>query len=250
MGVAIAIGLMMLTDAVVGVVLLRLAARTHKRPELLMGLGLFCLGPVSQLSNVLSGVGRLPIEDVSLPIYAFAAGGSALGIGCIFLFVQTVFRPDAGWARSFTWLSLASLAASAAWNVHRVGSSAPGTPSEQVLFWPGLIVLAFFTLSFGWAAVEAGLYHQRAARQARIGLLEPVVVNRFLLWTLASASASLLGVFLMAVHLRGAMVGLDLIPSVVIGVVSVVTGAGMYLAFVPPQAYLSWVQGRALPGRA
>jgi hypothetical protein len=250
MGVAIAIGLMILTDAVVGGSLLRLAARTRKAPELLMGLGLFCLGPVSQLFNVLSGTGRRAVEDVSLPAHGIACVASAVGMACIFLFVRTVFRPDQRWARIFSGLSIATLAASAIWNIWNVAASPAGTPSAQVVRDPGTPILALFAASFGWAALEAGLYYLRATRQARIGLLEPVVVNRFLLWTVSSASASLLGVFLLVAHLRGAMVGLELIPSVAICVVSLVTGIGMYLAFVPPQAYLSWLRSRALPARA
>jgi hypothetical protein len=250
MGVAIAMGLMILTNAVVGGSLLRMAARTRKRPELLMGLGLFTLGPVSQLFSLMSGTGRLPVEDVSLPLHAIAVAGSAFGMACIFLFVRNVFRPGERWALGLTGLAIALLLCNGAWTLVAVATASAGTPSAQAQSVPGAIVLALFTAAFGWAALEAGLYHARARRQARIGLLEPVVVNRFLLWTVSSASAFVLGAFLLVTHLSGQTISLALVPSVAICVVSIVTGTGMYLAFLPPGAYLAWIQRRTSAAQA
>lgn len=245
MGVAIAMGLMVLANAVIGGSLLLLAARTRRKPELLIGLGLFCLGPISQLFSVLSGSTQRAVEDVSFPLHVVASTGSAVGMGCIFLFVRHVFRPKERWAAALTGLALATLAGALAWTLWAVATSPPGTPSAQALQAPGGLVLVLFTASFGWAALEAGIYHRRAVKQARVGLLEPVVVNRFLLWALASGSAFLLGAFLLVVHRSGEVIGLSLVPSVAICVVSLVTGTGMYLAFMPPRAYLAWVKGRA-----
>jgi hypothetical protein len=250
MAVAIAVALMILTNAVVGGSLLRVAARTRKRPELLMGLGLVFLGPVSQLFSLLSGAGRLRVEEVSLPLSGMAVAGSAIGMACIFLFVRTVFRSREAWALGLTGLAIATLLGNGVWNVWLLATGPIGMPSAQVLRGSGAVSLLLFTGAFGWAALEAGRYHLRARRQARVGLLEPVVVNRFLLWAFASGSAFLLGAFLLVLQLRGDAISLALVPSVAICIVSLMTGAGMYLAFLPPQAYLSWVARRAVLGGA
>jgi hypothetical protein len=241
---AMAIGVMVLSNGIVGVSLLRRAARTRRSPELLIGLGLFLMGPVSQLFTMFAGTGRLPVGEVNRGLHALASVGSATGMSCIFLFVWTVFRPGVGWARALAATAIATVVAANVGAVAALWLAPPEIPSRDVLHGWGLVIIGMFTLAFGWAAVESGRYYAASRKQLRLGLSEPAVTNRFLLWAVACGSAFLLGVGLMKLQLDGMQITGSLVPSLITMCVSVVTGASMYLAFLPPRAYLAWVERR------
>jgi hypothetical protein len=242
---AIAIGIMVLSNGIVGISLLRRAARTRRAPELLIGLGLFLMGPVSQLFTMFAGTGRVPAGEVRPVFHAISSIGSAAGMSCIFLFVCTVFRSGVGWARALAGLAIATVVIANAGAMASLWNAPPEMPSRDALRGWGLAMIAMFTFSFGWAAVESGLYYGASRKRLRLGLSDPVTTNRFLLWTVASGAAFLLGVSFMKLQLDGMQITGSLVPSLLTMCVSIVTGAGMYLAFLPPRAYLAWVERRA-----
>lgn len=236
---------MVLTNGVVGWRLLRTALRTRRVPELLIGLGLFGMGPVSQGLTAFAGTGRLPAGEVDLVLHVAASVGSAVGMSCIYAFVMTVFRPGVAWAKGLTALAALTLVATNASATRALAVAAPDVPSAAVIRESGALVIVIFTLAFGWAAFEAGSYWLRARKQLALGLTDRVVANRFLLWTIASGSAFLLGGCLLAFQLGGAPISGSLVPSLLIMAVSLVTATTMYLAFLPPRAYLTWLERRA-----
>ena len=238
----VAIGVMVLANAVVGLSLLRTAFRTRRAPELLIGMGLFGMGPMSQGLTVIAGTGRLPCGEVDHLLHALAAVGSATGMACIYFFVLTVFRPGVAWARALTALAVAALVVASVGSVLSLVLAPPELPSKEALHGWGVVILGVFTLAFGWAALESGSYWLRARKQLRVGLIDAAVANRFLLWAVASGSAFLLGVCLLMFQLEGQQLTGNLVPSLLTMVVSVVTGASMYLAFLPPRSYLAWVK--------
>jgi hypothetical protein len=241
----IAVGVMVLANAVVGLSLLRTAARTRRAPELLIGLGLTGMGPVSQALTAFAGTGRLPAGEVDPVLHGLAAVGSTVGMCCIYGFVLVVFRPGVAWARVLTALAVVTLVAANVGSVASLLRAAPDVHSREVLHGWGVVILLGFTLAFGWAALESGAYWWNARKRLRLGLIDPVVANRFLLWAVASASAFLLGVCFTGLQLDGQQVTGALLPSLLTMVVSLVTGSAMYLAFLPPRAYLAWVERRA-----
>lgn len=242
-GVAVAV--MVLANGVVGLSLLRTALRTRRAPELLIGLGLFGMGPVSQGLTAIAGTGRLPAGEVNLLLHALGCVGSGVGMACVYAFVLRVFRPGVAWARALTAAAALTLAVANAGSIAAVATAAPETPSQVALQGWGFVILAAFTLAFGWAALESGSYWLRARRQLRLGLIDAVVVDRFLLWAVASCSAFLLGVSLVGFQLENQQLVGNLAPSLLIMGVSLVTATAMYLAFLPPRPYLAWVQRRA-----
>ena len=238
----VAIGVTVLANGVVGLSLLRTAIRTRRAPELLIGMGLFGMGPVSQGLTVLAGTGRLPCGEVDHVLQGLSAAGSAIGMACIYFFVLTVFRPGVAWARALTALAVGALLVASVGSVVSLSLAAPDAPSKDVLQDWGVVILGVFTLAFGWAALESGSYWLRARKQLRLGLIDAAVTNRFLLWAVASGSAFLLGVCLSSFQLEGQQLTGSLVPSLLTMGVSVVTGMSMYLAFLPPRSYLAWVQ--------
>jgi hypothetical protein len=241
----VAIGVMVLANAVVGISLLRTAARTRRAPELLIGLGLTGMGPVSQALTASAGTGRLPAGEVDHVLHGLAALGSTVGMSCIYAFVLVVFRPGVAWARALTAAAVATLVVSSTGSVVSLVTAPPELHSREVLASWGVEILGLFTTAFGWAGFESGRYWLNARKRMRLGLIDAAVTNRFLLWAVASGSAFLLGLCLTLLQLDGQQITGSLAPSLLTLVVSVVTGGAMYLAFLPPRADLAWVERRA-----
>jgi hypothetical protein len=181
---------------------------------------------------------------VNVAFHSLSALGSAIGMSCIYLFVWTVFRPGAIWAKVAVCAAIAILVAATAWSISAMALAAPETPSREIVRRSGLLILTLFTLAFAWAALEAARHWSAARKRLRLGLSEPAVTNRFLLWSIACGSAFLLGLGLIRFQVQGQQITGNLVPSLITMVVSVVTGVTMYLAFLPPRAYLAWVERR------
>jgi hypothetical protein len=240
----VAIGVMVLANAVVGLSLLRTAMRTRRAPELLIGLGLTGMGPVSQALTVFAGTGRLPAGEVDHVLHGLAALGTTIGMSCVYAFVLLVFRPGVAWARALTAAAIATLIVSNTGSVYSLTTAPPEMHSREVLASWGVVILVLFTLAFGWAGFESGRYWLSARKRMRLGLIDAAVTNRFLLWAVASGSAFLLGLCLTLLQLDGQQITGNLVPSLLTMVVSIVTGGAMYLAFLPPRSYLAWIERR------
>ena len=82
-------------------------------------------------------------------------------------------------------------------------------------------------------------------RRLRLGLADPVVVNRFLLWAtmaLAVFTGIVLNTVALAMHVDILKSPLVLFGSSCTGLTQAVM---LFLAFLPPRAYLAWVRSRA-----
>ena len=200
----VAVGVMVLANAVVGLSLLRIAIRTRRRPELLIGLGLFGMGPMSQGLTVIAGTGRLPCGEVNHALHALAAVGSGVGMACIYLFVLTVFRPGVAWARALTATAVLVLFVGER-RLRRVAdaggarSAVEGRPPELGRRHPRRV---HARVRLGRARVGQLLAARPQA--LRLGLIDATVTNRFLLWAVASGSAFLLGARLLQLPARRA----------------------------------------------
>jgi hypothetical protein len=97
-----------------------------------------------------------------------------------------------------------------------------------------------------WGAGESLRYWAMMRRRVRLSLADPVLANRFLLWGLGIGAAgvgSLIGNVAMTVTGR-AMAELDgvTLSNSMFGLASAVL---MWVAFLPPAAYRSWIEARA-----
>ncbi|MDX1650492.1 MAG: hypothetical protein R3263_11625, partial [Myxococcota bacterium] len=126
-----------------------------------------------------------------------------------------------------------------------VGGAAAGAESFQRMdspwYWANFVGHAG---AFVWSAVAGLRQHGLARRRQALGLAEPVVTNRFLLW-------GLFGVFATTLLVVGALgTGFaenPLQPPLGVALTISVLGIGastcMWLAFFPPEAYLRRVRG-------
>jgi hypothetical protein len=105
-----------------------------------------------------------------------------------------------------------------------------------------LMVVAIGT--FGWSASEALAYHARLRRRLALGLVDPVVVNRLLLWGIASTTSTLGCLVNGYFTLVSPLSVMDPVALVFCGACGAIGAVVMILTFVPPAGYLRFVEAR------
>jgi len=233
--------------AVVGVRLLALARRTRQLTDFIIGFMLFDLSAIAYPLILWAGVGGLPLERAR---WVGIAGSLAATIGWtgVYVFTVRVFRPRIAWARALAAGGIALLVygfvAGAGFTLRASDEAALRSTANPVYWLQTAAILAY-----GWTALEGLRCFLQARRRLALGLADPLVVNRFLLW-------AWIGVFAL----------ICIAPSFVIGLrggdylhhtgARLATALGGFafaiatqLAFLPPAAYRRWVNGGA-PARA
>jgi hypothetical protein len=243
----LALACMALCGGVAGVRLFALGLRTRQQPELLIGLGLLS---VALLGGPLAAVGRLPAllgTPLGDDVFALGLAATQLGIALFAAFTWRVFRPDALWA------TLALLVIAGALGAEWLGlleASARGRTMEEIL--PNtrpfaIAIVATLGLVFAWSGAEALAHWARMRRQLALGLGDPVVANRFLLWAL-SGFATVVLCAVLAASMRAGLAPLrHVLPLALIGGAALGASACWTLAFLPPAAYLERVRRRFAP---
>ena len=194
-------------------------------------------------------------EPVSRALLAFAVLAMAIGSAAIYVFTWKTFRPEHGWARAIVAAGCACLALGYAIEALREG------------FAP--VMFAGLGHWIGWAgrtgamfgvAFESCRYWLMLRRRLRLGLADPVVTNRFLLWTIWAVGSTLnyvadlasrslywliYGTIQPVPEYLAVMVGPTIIVTMVLGVISAVT---LFLTFFPSPAYRRWIETRSITG--
>jgi hypothetical protein len=239
------VGIFLLSCLVVGLRLLGLAARTRQMPELALGVTLFASGG---LGGILYFLGTSRAEELgALAVWVRGGGRLCLTAGALTLwgFTWRVFRRDTRWAAGL--FSLASCAVAGAFLGEGLTSGFSGASFDAVWSQLGVVARA---LAYLWAAIESLRYFGLLRRRLRLGLADPVLVNRFLLWGIAASTA--FGIYAVAL--------LNLLESsphdvaagvfspawaLVTSVLGLTSAACMWLAFLPPALYRRWIESTA-----
>ncbi|MBW2288731.1 MAG: hypothetical protein JRG80_06630 [Deltaproteobacteria bacterium] len=228
---------------VLGIRLLRLAAHTRGVPELAMGAS-FLLGGFLGFLFILIGN---PAAGVALPVpvteMLFRLGMSLISVGLCFtyIFVWQTFRPGSSSVRGLTLTAIVCILASlwAVWSA----------TIEEALVSP--LYLFGEAVRMGgmvWGCIEALHYHVVMRRRLALGLADPVVTNRFLLWGIAMGAGIITALTGLCMTLFGMteMVGLGAWPYLVLGIFATISPVAQWFAFFPPRGYCEWVQGSAV----
>lgn len=211
---------------------LALGARSGGLPEFSIGFG-FLIGAV---------VGYLPetivlstdwfnyaIEIMVLSVTQVAIRFASISM---IIFTLSVFRPTEWWARAGAAIIVAALVVSwVMFPLTRVYAE-----SRADVIWYDVFAIAR-SLPLLWGAVEALLHYRKAKRQCRLGLSNPIVANRFLLWGVGLGVMTLL----MASTIFASLFGVDPAASHWVAAESLagLTGAiALWLTFSPTRGYL------------
>lgn len=229
----IGFGAFLSVSLVLGVRLLLLARRTRKLPELAIGLNFLLAGALGY--GLLLAAESLRLLPAPWDGRGSFAGVTAISLGAAFvaLFSRTVFRPTsptAGFALGAlgAWLALGVWGS---WVLHVEGVET-GIGGWLGRWAPNLGLL----LAFGWSSLEPLRFHAMMRRRLRIGMGDPLVANRLLLWGLGTGAIAVVALL----HLVLQLTGRHELPPSLVGVVSLLvltTAVCEWLAFFPPRAW-------------
>jgi hypothetical protein len=243
------------TAFVLALHLARRARRGGDLAPLLLGIQLFfAMGVGYALCSAGAALALLAPEPQPERVAALLGPGNAaviVGLSAALVFEWRVFWPAARWPR---WLGGAFVAVMlAGW----FGSAATGA-FETGLYRNGwFLLLNAGMLSVNlWVGIEPLVYHAKLVKRVRLGLAEPLVVDRFLLWglgSLARAALVLLGPVseLALARLEGeARLTASAIAAAVACGLALATTVAYWLTFEPTPRYVRWVERRYRRSRA
>jgi hypothetical protein len=221
--------------AVVGIDLLRRAARTRGLPELFLGLAFVFNG----LSYFFTDLPIVTHNDAIMNEFAYI--GRIFASACavtIAVFTWRVFRAKAAWAKWLAWTSAALVVAGAAISALE-GDWEGAHPLTYTGFWfewvGGLV-------PFVWLAVESLYAYSRSRRQVAIGLCDPLVSNRFLLIGIYGTLAFVTYPVFLWMYIEYERHGVWSDPlSLATGIVEIISLAALWTSFSAPAFYRRWI---------
>jgi hypothetical protein len=239
----LAIATLVIVSIAVAIRLLGLHRRSGELPELLLGSMLLLSVGLGYPLRIVSI--RVGAETANL-LLAISSLSVAAAYACLVVFTRRVFRPDSRAGLAAAVVLLVALVGSALWDA-TLALVATERHLASALTAPTLIAGASVMCTYVWAAGESLRYRAIVERRIRVGLADPVVSNRLLLWSLMSLFV-IVGILL---NMVAGFLGVNAVESPVVLIGSSTTGLGqailLVLAFTPPRAYLAWVRGPLAP---
>jgi hypothetical protein len=231
--------------------LLLAAQRTRQMPELWAAL--YFVGAGVGLPLRLYG-SSIYESDPTLAATVNVMGHLFFGAGVIAMTVFTwrVFHPGSAHARRFATVTIASILATTVYIlVARQGSHETS--------WAMIATNAARLVPTYWAFSESFKYWGAMKKRAALGIGDPIVANRFLLWAIWTAAVSVLpsaSLSLRFLEKVASTLGTDVVfqevaPPVFLGLrllfllVAPIAVGALSLSFFPPTAYLDAVRARA-----
>jgi len=235
-------GAFVLASLVLGARLMLLARRTRGLPELVLGAALFLMGgvgyPLMAVAQQATGLDRR-LRLVLFVTQMILTGVGMMGIG---LFTRRVFRPGTIGGR------MALFAIAAGYLGCAVAQSAgPGVAHLlDANEGPWLLSTYVGIATMLWAATESFSYFRMLRKRVALGLADAVVTDRFRLWALAiycATAISVLGMVLQDVF--GVAINGTTAGHLLVGPLGLISSLALWLAFLPPAAYVRRVERRA-----
>ncbi len=222
--------------------------------ELWLGLSFMCSGSAIVPRFALAqGVSGLPVDPIGLNLVAQAL--LHLGIVGLAAFVWKTFQPGARWAASlFAAIALV-------YAVNLVLFRLTGAHASQSHPFH-LVLSSCLALVFAWSFIESVRYARAMRKRLELGLADPVVANRFVLFSIWTGCMTLLPVVLTGVRAislattspevaaaggDGLAVRADAqwalqVIRIAVTVLGLPMAAAIWLAFFPPRRYRRWIE--------
>ena len=239
---AIGGGLFVLASLVVGGRLVWLSRRTRGLPEFVLGAGLFLMGGIGYplMAIAISGT------DLPEATRAACVGGqmttTVLGFTGVSWFTVHVFRPRETWALALWLVIVASYGALGTAQILGPGLLAFALDPQHS---PWLVsnYLAIFVMS--WTGAEAVRYWLMQKKRLALGLADPVVADRFRLWSIAILTSDAISMISAGFEAAGVKMVGTAAGSLLVGGLGLVAASALWFAFMPTPGYLARVRRRA-----
>jgi len=232
---------------VVGLRLLLLAARTRELPEFAIGLALVLMGGVGYPLTAAARVAPSLSDRVRVLLFALSLLLSWIGTVLLAFFNLRVFRPKEAWARHLMVAVALLLLASFALESFSPGLRVATLRNEGF----GLrVFMGSIAIPLAWGTYESLRYWELLRKRVRLGLADPVVADRMRLWGIGILCACVINVATTVAALFGIDFAVTTIGAFVIAPLGLVAAGSMWLAFIPPAAYLRRVASRARASEA
>jgi hypothetical protein len=244
---------------VVAVRLLRLWSLGAGAPERSLGIYFLASAFLGALPQIVAygslADGTWSLSDLQIRLLlGMAIFGMAVGAAGVYIFTWRTFRAQQPWAGVVVGVGFSALAlgfALEALHEHFALVVIPGL--GHWLGWAGR------TLPMLWVSVESFRYYTLLRRRLRLGLADPVLTNRFLLWAIWAAAVFLnLSADLVArvayvvasgtssgevvAEIAAPIVTAAISITMVLGAISAVT---LFLTFFAAESYRRWLEARS-----
>jgi len=224
---------------IAGVRLIRLSWRSQKSPELLLGITFFLWG-------FAYACWQIPIATANQPLTQplFFAGRVFTCAATIFFasFIWIAFRSQARWAKTLVFAIAIGVFAGVAGSF-AVGDWEGVRPLSNPWWWADWTA-AFVALS--WVGVEGFINYLNARQRVRLGLCDPLVYNRYLLWGITGFVWT---VFYGMVAFQNIEFETQHAWSIAMdraNCAADITGVALvWLIYFPPRFYQRWIAGTA-----
>ena len=180
---------------------------------------------------------------MNAPLWVASELVTQLGVVLLYGFTQQVFRPGVAWAKAL----IAGRRRVPAGGARGRGLRALGGSRRSLLGRGDAHVAApvltpAYAGCFVWTAIESLHHYGMARRRQALGLADPVVASRFLLWGFYGLAAT----GIMAANALGVLLGHNISTSLVVlvpsGVLGFAASISIYFVFLPPAWYLGWLR--------
>lgn len=233
--------LFMVCSAFVGGRLLRLYAQLRQLPELFLGVGYILAGLLGWGGLLIGAITTPPGQHLPEGYQAWSVVVGNAGTVFFYLFAWYVFRRNSVIAMSAVALVTLVFLVSVVRDTLLLGVTFGPPPGTLTTFAGALGRAAVFP----WLAAEAFISYAAFRRRARIGLGNPIVANRLLLWGISAMSSFVLSTTAILLYVTAP----DSVAATVrqneagglYGLCAFVSAVANWLAFFPPQRYTRWV---------
>ncbi len=226
-----------IASLVVGLHLMRLAGRTRQLPERLIGAAFLCGGTLGYTNLVAASVVVSSAPGAARVLFWIGWTGLVAASLCLLLFWQRVYHPEERASHHVVVVGMGIILVCFIGQL--LSKTGPGQAHESAWYLPGLATQCTAYAINGWTSVR---YWRMLRRRLSLGMADPVVVNRILLWSLAAWAIT--GQYLFSIGLtllagRTTAAGPE---TALISALGLAAASAMTLAFFSPRFYLRWVE--------
>jgi hypothetical protein len=230
----------------VGAKMLLLARKTKALPELALGLSLVLVCAVGYPLAVFNAIFRESLDPrVVYGIAALSQITVNASFALVFVFTWKVFRPGRTWARNLALLGVSLQLVDTVGVLWVVEGRMTAAEVIAAVNWWGVFGLAVVSVAYLWTAFESFHYRGLMLRRLALGLSDPVVCNRFLLWACFGAFSAVGTITIASMLAMGVDVTLAAMGTVAIAITGTGQATCLYLAFLPPKSYLARIRSTA-----